>query len=101
MNDISSFGVVFFFKGISQFAFSMCSNVMKHRHDDIFLLFFRVMYLSIFTGYTCFTILGFGALGAPIGMVATVVVAVGSEIAFVLAKKEQEEDRMMQERYTV
>ncbi|KAJ5026810.1 hypothetical protein J3E72DRAFT_324469 [Bipolaris maydis] len=72
----------------------------KPRRDDLFLLFFRVMYLSIFTGYTCFTILGFGAIGAPIGMVATVVVAVGSEIAFVLAKRDEAE-MMMQERYTV
>lgn len=73
---------------------------MKHRRDDVFLLFFRVMYLSIFTGYTCFTILGFGAIGAPIGVVATVIVAVGSEIAFILAKKEEAE-KINKERYMV
>ena len=73
---------------------------MKSRPDGLFLLFFRVMYLSIFTGYTCFTILGFAAIGAAIGIAATVVVAVGSEVAFVLVRKD-EEQKMRQERYLV
>jgi hypothetical protein len=58
------------------------------------------MYLSIFTGYGCFTILGFAAYGAVIGLVATVLVAVGSEIAFIVTKREQAQ-RQMEERYTV
>jgi hypothetical protein len=58
------------------------------------------MYLSIFTGYTCFTFLGFAAIGAAIGIVATVVVAVGSEVAFVLARKDEAE-KLRQERYLV
>lgn len=73
---------------------------MKPESDSLFLLFFRVMYLSIFTGYTCFTLLGFAAIGSGIGIVATVIVAVGSEIAFVHARKEQEQ-RWRQERYIV
>ncbi|RMZ66936.1 hypothetical protein GMOD_00002322 [Pyrenophora seminiperda CCB06] len=73
---------------------------MKSRSDNLFLLLFRVMYLSIFTGYTCFTILGFAAIGTAIGIAATVVVAVGSEVAFVLAKKEEAE-WLRQERYLV
>jgi hypothetical protein len=73
---------------------------MKSRPDSLFLLFFRVMYLSIFTGYTCFTLLGFAAIGAAIGIVATVVVAVGSEVAFVVARKDEAE-RLRQERYLV
>lgn len=75
-------------------------DAMKPRSDDLFLLFFRVMYLTIFTGYTCFTILGFAAIGAGIGMVATVVVAAGSEVAFVLNKKEEAE-KLRMERYLV
>jgi len=73
---------------------------MKTRSDDLFLLLFRVMYLSIFTGYTCFTILGFAAIGTAIGVAATAVVAVGSEVAFVLAKREEAE-WLRQERYLV
>ncbi|KAI4607687.1 uncharacterized protein J4E88_004162 [Alternaria novae-zelandiae] len=73
---------------------------MKRRPDGLFLLFFRVMYLTIFTGFTCFTILGFAAIGTGIGIAATVVVAIGSEVAFVLAKKEEAEKRR-QERYLV
>jgi len=73
---------------------------MKRRPDGLFLLFFRVMYLTIFTGFTCFTILGFAAIGTGIGIAATVIVAIGSEVAFVLAKKEEAEKRR-QERYLV
>ncbi|KAF1837464.1 hypothetical protein BDW02DRAFT_128571 [Decorospora gaudefroyi] len=73
---------------------------MKRRPDGLFLLFFRVMYLSIFTGYTCFTILGFAATGAVIGLAATVVVAVGSEVAFVITR-EEEAQKLRQDRYTV
>lgn len=73
---------------------------MKPRADGLFLLFFRVMYLTMFTGYTCFTILGFAALGAGIGIAATAIVAIGSELAFVLAEKEEEE-MLRQERYLV
>jgi hypothetical protein len=73
---------------------------MKHRSDDLFLILFRVMYLSIFTGYTCFTLLGFAAIGAAIGMVATVIVAIGSEVAFILTKREHAQ-RGRKERYIV
>ena len=73
---------------------------MKTRSDDLFLLLFRVMYLSIFTGYTCFTILGFAAIGTAIGVAATALVAVCSEVAFVLAKREEAE-WLRQERYLV
>jgi preprotein translocase subunit SecF len=73
---------------------------MNPRPDSLFLLFFRVMYLSIFTGYTCFTFLGFAAIGAAIGIAATVVVAVGSEVAFMLARKDKAE-KLRQERYLV
>jgi hypothetical protein len=74
--------------------------MMKRGPDGLFLLFFRVMYLTIFTGFICFSLLGFAAIGTNIGIAATVVVAVGSEIAFVLAEKE-EADKLMQERYLV
>jgi hypothetical protein len=73
---------------------------MKSRPDGLFLLFFRVMYLSIFTAYTCFTLLGFAAIGAAIGIAATVVVAVGSEVAFALAR-EDEAQKLRHERYLV
>ncbi|KAL6703725.1 hypothetical protein ACN47E_009106 [Coniothyrium glycines] len=57
------------------------------RPNQVFLLFFRVTYLSILAGHTAFTFLGFAQMGTAIGMVATVVVAVGSEVAFARAGK--------------
>ncbi|KAH7399234.1 hypothetical protein BKA66DRAFT_451298, partial [Pyrenochaeta sp. MPI-SDFR-AT-0127] len=69
---------------------------MARQPDTIFLLFFRVAYLSIFAGHTAFTLLGFSGIGTAIGMVATVVVAVGSEIAFACAKREEAERRKEQ-----
>jgi hypothetical protein len=62
---------------------------MTQSPNNVFLLFFRVTYLSIFAGHTAFTFLGFAALGTAIGMVATIVVAVGSEIAFICARRDE------------
>ena len=63
---------------------------MTAESDSLFLLFFRSAYLSMAFGFTAFTFLGFARLGTAIGLVATVVVALGSEISFIYGKKEEE-----------
>ena len=68
--------------------------------SDVFLLFFRVTYLSIFAGHTAFTFLGFSRIGTAIGATATLLVAVGSEISFMFAKRDEAE-RMKDLRYLV
>lgn len=68
--------------------------------SDVFVLFFRVTYLSIFAGHTAFTFLGFSRVGTAIGAIATIVVAVGSEISFVFARREEAE-RLKEQRYVV
>jgi hypothetical protein len=61
--------------------------------DGLFLLFFRSVYLSMAFGFAAFTFLGFTRLGTSIGLIATVIVALGSEISFFYKRKEQERDR--------
>jgi hypothetical protein len=58
--------------------------------DGLFLLFFRSAYLSIAFGFTAFTFLGFARLGTAIGLIATVIVALGSEIAFIHDRREEQ-----------
>lgn len=64
-------------------------NSKISRPNPEFLLFFRVMYLSILLGHTAFTLLGFSRMGTGIGIIATVMVAVGSEVAFASAKERE------------
>jgi hypothetical protein len=61
---------------------------MAVQRDQLFLLFFRVAYLSILAGHTAFTLLGFAKIGTSIGIVATILVAVGSEFALARAREE-------------
>jgi hypothetical protein len=58
--------------------------------DGLFLLFFRSVYLSMAFGFAAFTFLGFTRLGTSIGLIATVIVAVGSEISFICKRREEE-----------
>lgn len=62
---------------------------MTPESDSLFLLFFRSAYLSMAFGFTSFTFLGFARLGTAIGLVATVIVAMGSEISFIYSKEEE------------
>ncbi len=68
--------------------------------SDVFLLFFRVTYLSIFAGHTAFTFLGFAGIGTAIAAIATVVVAVGSEISFAYSERD-DSDIAKEPRYLV
>jgi hypothetical protein len=63
---------------------------MTTESDSLFLLLFRSAYLSMAFGFTAFTFLGFARLGTALGLVATVVVALGSEISFIYSRKEEE-----------
>jgi hypothetical protein len=57
--------------------------------DDLFFLLFRSAYFSMICGFTAFTCLGFARLGTLIGLFATIIVALGSEIAFACQRREQ------------
>jgi hypothetical protein len=63
---------------------------MASSPDGLFLLFFRSAYLSMTFGFAAFTFLGFSRLGTAIGLVATVTVAVGSEVSFICKRREYE-----------
>ncbi|KAL5121368.1 hypothetical protein ACEQ8H_000836 [Pleosporales sp. CAS-2024a] len=63
---------------------------MSSRGDELFLLFFRIAYLSMMLGFVAFTCLGFARLGTVIGLVATIIVASGSEIMFLYNRWEHE-----------
>jgi hypothetical protein len=65
---------------------------MSTSPDGLFLLFFRSVYLSMVFGFAAFTFLGFARLGTILGLIATVVVAVGSEVSF--AMQQWEEDKI-------
>lgn len=43
-------------------------------------------------GFTAFTFLGFARLGTVMGLIATVIVALGSEISFVYDRNKDEEE---------
>jgi hypothetical protein len=62
---------------------------MSSSPDGLFLLLFRTAYLSMAFGFAAFTYLGFARLGTGIGLVATIVIALGSEISFVYEKMEE------------
>jgi len=59
--------------------------------DSLFLIFFRSAYLSMAFGFTAFTFLGFARLGTALGLIATVIVALGSEISFVYDRDKDQE----------
>lgn len=63
---------------------------MTTDRDSLFLLFFRSVYLSMAFGFTAFTFLGFARLGTTMALIATVIVAAGSEIAFAYEKRGEE-----------
>lgn len=64
---------------------------MSTSPDGLFLLFFRSVYLSMVFGFAAFTFLGFARLGTILGLIATVIVAFGSEVSF--AVRQWEEDK--------
>jgi hypothetical protein len=61
---------------------------MASSPDGLFLLFFRSVYLSMTCGFAAFTFLGFSRLGTAVGLIATIIVAVGSEISFICQRRE-------------
>jgi hypothetical protein len=63
---------------------------MASSRDDLFLLLFRSAYLSMVFGFAAFTFLGFARLGTGICLIATVIVALGSEISFICRLREDE-----------
>jgi hypothetical protein len=62
---------------------------MMSQPDDLFLLLFRSAYFSMICGFTAFTCLGFARLGTLIGLFATIIVALGSEITFACQRRGQ------------
>jgi hypothetical protein len=52
-------------------------------------------------GFTAFTCLGFDRLGTGIGLIATIIVALASEISFVYDKREEEGIELKDERHMV
>jgi hypothetical protein len=63
---------------------------MTAESDSLFLLFFRSVYLSMAFGFSAFTLLGFARLGTTLGLIATLIVALGSEISFVYNRGKEE-----------
>jgi hypothetical protein len=63
---------------------------MASSPDGLFLLFFRCVYLSMAFGFAAFTFLGFARLGTTLGLIATIVVAIGSEVSRWYTIKEEE-----------
>jgi len=63
---------------------------MTPSSDDLLLLLFRIAYLTMILGFAAFTSIGFARLGTAIALVATVVVAIGSEIAFMFNRWERD-----------
>jgi hypothetical protein len=74
---------------------------MARSSDGLFILFFRSVYLSMIFGFAAFTCLGFAQLGTNIGLIATIVVALASEISFVHEMREEEENEWKDERHMV
>ncbi|KAF2132949.1 hypothetical protein P153DRAFT_364203 [Dothidotthia symphoricarpi CBS 119687] len=78
----------------------MPSGPMPLALNPLFLILFRTAYLFNILIYTAFTVLGLKYCGTVIGLGASIIVAIGSEIAFVYAR--EEEGRLWkQERYMV
>jgi hypothetical protein len=63
---------------------------MTQNSDGLFLLFFRSVYLSMIFGFAAFTCLGFTRLGTSIGLIATIILALTSEISLIYEKREEE-----------
>jgi hypothetical protein len=63
---------------------------MPPHSNSLFLLLFRSAYLSMAFGFAAFTLLGFARLGTAIGLVATVAVALGSEVSFLYGRRNEE-----------
>lgn len=63
---------------------------MSTSPDGLFLLFFRSVYLSMVFGFAAFSCFGFARLGTLLGLIATVVAALGSEVSFACRKWEDD-----------
>jgi hypothetical protein len=74
---------------------------MARNSDGLFILFFRSVYLSMIFGFAAFTCLGFARLGTNIGLIATIMVALASEISFVHEMREEEGNEWKDERHMV
>jgi hypothetical protein len=62
---------------------------MASSPDSLLLLLFRTAYLSMAFGFAAFTYLGFARLGTGIGLIATIIVALGSEISFIYERRDE------------